>query len=354
MSRLILDDATGIDDGGLVRGETVAAWQAPAGPVAWAVEDWLPEPEIVAQARLGEWEAVLARVGRHAQLGVRHDGDRPAWHGLSKSPDDMSRGAIGAALLAPGRLADVTAVTGRESFTGIHVPGAHRVQQLVVPRIVEHPQGDEMEPAEARFAVGAPPAQAPAAPLDLPEDLTASLLRRLRRTPVDVVRIAVGLHVAETWELPDGFRAQVVYDVAPGRTQGYVLDPDGTPHSTLQPCRNHHLAGVLQWCTHCLRPTCAACTETVRACALCQGAACGDCVVTEDGRCRACAVLAKVGIFARGRFGVTAGGAAWHGESTNVQVTVRRQGTWWTLERWDRNGRVTIPLAPEQVHSRYR
>ncbi|GAA4605949.1 hypothetical protein BJY16_005594 [Actinoplanes octamycinicus] len=346
MSRLILDDETGIDDSGIVRGDTVAGWREPSGRIDWAVRDWQPEPEIVAQARLDEWEAVLARVGRHAQLGVRHGDGRPAWHGLSKSPDDMNRGIVGATLVAPGRLADVTAATRQEDFTGIQVQGARRVQQLVVPRIVEHPQGAELDPAEARFVVGAPAAQAPAAPLDLPEELTAALLRRLRRQPVDVARIAVGLRVAETWELADGFQVPVVYDVAPGRTQGYVADPDGTPHSTLQACRNHHLAGVLQWCTHCLQPTCVSCSEAVRLCRLCQGLACGDCVVTEDGRCRACAALTKVGLFARGRFGVSAGGSAWHGESPNVQVTVRQQRNWWTLERWDRNGRVTLQLDP--------
>lgn len=346
MSRLILDDETGIDERGLVRGDTVAEWQTPETHPAWAAEDWQPEPEIVAYARLDPWEAVLARVGRHAQLGVRRDGARPDWHGLSKSPDDMNRGMVGATLLTPGTLADVTAVTRREDFTGIQVQGAQRTQQMALPKIVENPPGDEMEPAEARFAVGAPPAQAPGAPLDLPEELTAALLRRLRRKPAAVVRIAVGLQVAETWQLPDGFQLPVVYDVAPGRFQGYVVDETGTPHSTLHACRNHHLAGVLSWCTHCLNSTCAACPEAVRPCRLCQGPACGDCVVTDDGRCRACAALTKLGMFAKGRYGVSAGGSAWHGESPNVRVTVRQQGNWWTLERWDRNGRVTIPLDP--------
>ncbi|WIM92969.1 hypothetical protein ACTOB_004932 [Actinoplanes oblitus] len=346
MSRLHLDDETGIDERGIVHGETVADWREPTAPVDWAARDWQPDPEIVAYAQLGEWEAVLARVGRHAQLGVRRDGGRPAWHGLSKSPDDMNRGMIGASLLDPGRLADVTAATHRENFTGIHVHDAQRIQQLVVPRIVEHPPGGEMDPAEARVVVGAPAAQAPAAPLDLPEDLTTSLLRRLRRKPVDVVRIAVGLRVAETWQLPDGFQVPVMYDVAPGQTQGYFVDEAGTPHITLQPCRNHHLAGVLEWCTHCLQSTCVSCPEAVRRCRLCQGAACGDCVVTEDGRCRACAALTKVGLLARSRFGVSIGGSAWHGESTNVQVTVRQQRNWWTLERWDRNGRITMPIDP--------
>lgn len=355
VSRLTLDDDTGIDDGGIVSrdtasGDTVAAWEDPAGRATWAAEDWQPEPEIVAYARLGPWEAALARIGRHAQLGVRHDGGRPAWHGLGKSPGDMNRGMVGATLLAPGRLADVTAVTRQEDFTGVQVQGAQRVQQLVVPRIVEHPPGEEMEPAEARFAIGAPAAQAPAAPLDLPEELTEALLRRLRRKPVDVTRIAVGLRVAETWQLPDGFQLPLVYDVAPGKSQGYVVDEStGTAVTSLQACRNHHLAGTLAWCAHCLLPTCPACPETVRPCRLCQGATCGDCVVTEDGRCRACAALTKVGMFARAKYGVGAGGSAWHGESPNVQVTIRQQRNWWTLERWDRSGRVTIPLDPGVV-----
>ncbi|WP_436528958.1 hypothetical protein [Actinoplanes sp. HUAS TT8] len=347
MSRLNLDDDTGIDEQGLVQGETIAAWQDPPGPIAWAVEDWQPEPQIVAWARLGDWEAALARVGRHAQLGVRRDGARPDWHGLSKSPSDMNRGMVGATLLAPGRLADVTAVTRSDDFTGITVEGAQRVQQLVVPRIVEHPPGEEMEPAEARFALGAPAAQAPAAPADLPEELTAGLLRRLRRKPVDVVRIAVGLRIAETWQLADGFQLPLVYDVAPGKRQGYVVDDNtGTALSTLYACRNHHPAATLAWCSHCLNSTCPACSEAVRPCRLCQGETCGDCVVTDDGRCRACAGLTKLGMFAKGKYGVSAGGSAWHGESPNVQVTIRQQRNWWTLERWDRNGRVTIPLDP--------
>jgi hypothetical protein len=347
VSRLILDEHTGIDGDGIHSAETVAPWQEPGDRAGWAAEDWQPEPEVVAFARLGPWEAVLARVGRHAQLGVRRDDARPDWHGLSKSPGDMNRGMVGATLLAPHRLADVTAVTRSEDFTGVQVQGARRVQQLVVPRIVEHPPGEEMEPAEARQAVGAPPAQAPAAPLDLPEGLTAELLRRLRRRPAEVVRIAVGLRVAETWELPDGFQVPLLYDVAPGTFQGYVVDDvTGAAHSVLHACRNHHLAGRLEWCTHCLRSTCVACPEVVRPCRLCQGAACGDCVVTDDGRCRACAALTKVGMFARARYGVSAGGSAWRGESPNVQVTIRQQRNWWTLERWDRTGRVTLPLDP--------
>ncbi|GIF06670.1 hypothetical protein [Actinoplanes siamensis] len=352
MSRLILDDDTGIDGRGIVRDDVVAEWGPPPGPLDWAVEDWQPEPEIVAWARLGPWEAVLARIGRHAQLGVRRDGRRPDWHGLSKSPDDMNRGMVGSTLLAPGRLADVTAVTRRDEFTGIQVQGAERVQQMVVPRIVEHPPGEELDPAQARHAVTTAAAQAPGAPLDLPAELTRELLHRLRRTPTEVVRIAVGLRVAETWRLPDGFEIPVVYDVAPGTAQGYVLDEDtGAALTTLHACRNHHLAGALAWCAHCLNPTCAACSESVRPCRLCQGAVCGDCLATPDGRCPACARLAKVGRFARGRYGVSAGGSAWHSEVPNVQVTVRQERNYWTVERWDRYGRVTVPLDPHTVQA---
>ncbi|GIF14877.1 hypothetical protein [Actinoplanes teichomyceticus] len=331
--------------------ETVAEWEEPAGRGGWAVEDWQPEPEIVAYAGLGAWEAVLARVGRHAQLGVRRGGGRPDWHGISKSPADMNRGMVGATLLAPRRLAEVTACTSRDDFTGVQVRGAQRVQQMVVPRIVEHPPGEELEPSMIRGVVTGTAAQAPAAPLDLPEELTAELLRRLRRRPVDTVRIAVGLRVAETWRLPDGYELPLVYDVAPGRSQGYVLDEStGEPLTEVQTCREHHVTGRLDWCVYCLNPTCAACPAAVRPCRLCQGTVCGDCVA-PDGRCPACSGLAKVGVFGRGRFGVSPGGAVWHNAVPNVQVTVRQERDWWTLERWDRYDRVTFPLDVHTVQA---
>ncbi|AEV86616.1 hypothetical protein ACWT_5599 [Actinoplanes sp. SE50] len=355
MSRLILDETAeiGVDSRGLVRGEdTVAEWRDPDGPLPWAVEDWQPEPEIVACAQLGEWAAVLARVGRHAQLGVRRDGRRPDWHGLSKSPEDMNRGMVGATLLGPLRLAEVTAVTRREDLIGVQVQGARRVQQIVVPRHVENPPGDALDPALARHAVTAIAAQAPGAPLDLPDELTRDLQRLLHRKPFRTTWIAVGLRVAETWELPGGFQVPVVYDVEPGQVQGFVVDEaTGAPHSTLQACRNHHLSGRPAWCSYCLSPTCGACAEAVRPCRLCQGAVCGDCVATADGRCPACARLTRVGMLARGRYGVSGGGSVWHGEVPNVQVTIREQRNYWTLERWDRYDRVTFPLDPPTIHA---
>ncbi|KUL29234.1 hypothetical protein [Actinoplanes awajinensis] len=367
MNWLVLDDSVpgaviGIDGRGIVdrapddasdkREEIVSEWQDPGNRGSWAAGDWQPQPEIVAYARLGVWEAALVRVGGHAQLGVRHDAGRPVWHGLSKSPDDMNRGLVGATLLAPGRLAEVTALTRRDDFVGVQVQGAERIQQLVVPRVVEHPPGEEIPPAMIRGSVTTLAAQSPAAPLDLPEELTAELVRRLRRKPADAVRIAVGLRIAETWRLPDGFELPLVYDVAPGKTQGYVTDETtGAPLSALHACRNHHLTGALDWCTHCLNPTCRLCSEAVRPCRLCQGTVCGDCVATPDGRCPACAALTKVGMFQRGRYGVSASGAVWHGAATNVQVTVRQERNYWSLERWDRYDRVTFPLDPHTVQT---
>ncbi|MCY1138207.1 hypothetical protein OWR29_09375 [Actinoplanes sp. Pm04-4] len=362
--RMRTEDLTAVEARGLVRrtasgpttSETVAEWQAPSENVWWAEADWNPQPEVVSRARLGEWEAVLARVGAHALLGVRRDAGEPAWHRITAEPGDLTRALVGAALVAPGVTASVTALTTADQFTGITLAGATRLhRRLWYAGVVQPPGEEEVLPADAQAAVApGPPATAPAAEDGLPEPLAADLTRFLAAHPTRTAHVAIGLEVEEVWALPDGVQLQITYEVPPGETQGHVPDAaTGDQLAEAYVCRSHHLAASVRSCATCLTPTCRACDDGATPCPLCGGPVCGRCTATPDGRCRACAGIAKVSVLSRARYGATRGDTVWHGEAPNVQVTIRRLHDEWTLERQDHEGTVTFPLTePALTHVR--
>ncbi|MCM4082172.1 hypothetical protein [Paractinoplanes hotanensis] len=362
--RMRTEDLVAVDARGLVHrtssgpttAETVAEWEAPEGTVWWAEADWNPQPEVVARTRLGEWEAVLARVGAHALLGLRHDAQDPAWHEVSAEPGDLTRALVGAALVAPGVTATVTALTTADDFTGITIAGASRMQRrLWYVGVVQPPQAESVPPARAQAAVApGEPAAAPSATADLPEPLIAELSKRLAARPTRQAHVAIGLEVEEVWSLPDGPQLQITYEVTAGELEGHVPDAvTGDPLTEAYLCRSHHLAASVRTCATCLTSTCRACEDGVAPCPLCGGPVCRRCTATPDGRCRACASVAKISALSRSRYGAARGDAVWHGEAPNVQVTIRRLHDEWTLERQDHEGTVTFPLTePALTHVR--
>ncbi|MCO8271776.1 hypothetical protein M1L60_14355 [Actinoplanes sp. TRM 88003] len=362
--RMRTEDLVAVDARGLVHRtasgpateETVVAWAAPEASVWWAEADWNPQPEVVSQARLGEWEAVLARVGAHALLGVRRDAADPVWHRITGEPDDLTRALVGAALVAPGVIASVTALTTADDFTGITIAGATRQhRRLWYAGVVAPPADEAVPPARAQAAVApGEPGAAPEAPTDLPPALIAELTRLVTADPPRTARVAIGLEVEEVWSRPDGIQLQLTYEVKPGETQGHVPDAaGGDPLTEAYLCRSHHLAASVRTCATCLTDTCRACPDGATPCSLCGGPVCGNCRATPDGRCRACASVAKISALSRSRYGASRGDAVWHGEAPNIQVTIRRLHHEWTLERQDHEGTVTFPLTePALTHVR--
>jgi hypothetical protein len=327
--------------------ETVAGWQMPAGPVPWAEPGWSPQPEVVAYAKLGAWEAVLARVGGHVAMGVRSDGQNPTWHQVAANPADLTRALVGAALVAPHLTVSVTALTSADEFSGLSIAGGSLLHRRLRYRgVAQPPQAESVSPGRALAVVA--PGEVPAAPdlrRDLPRTMHEDLMQYLAtRTPMTAY-LAIGLQVDEIWSLPDGTQTPATYEVTGGETQGYVRDAvTGLPLAAAYACRSHHLVAEVTSCATCLTDTCSACADAVAACGLCWGPLCRRCVATPDGRCPACATLVKVGMMGRRRYGAAWGDAVWHGVGPHAQVTIRRLRDAWTLERQDYAGVVTFDL----------
>ena len=324
---------------------TVAEWETPPGPVAWARQGWNPAPEIGSHARLGRWEAVLARVGGHALLGVRRDDQRPVWYAITRAPDDLTRGIVGACVVGPHAIASVSGLSTASSLRGVAIASARLTRREVSYRCFPSSSPESVPPASALSAVA--PDQAAAAPktlADLPAPLAESLARRLGE--VEVAKVAIGLAVSDTWQLPDGSLMAVRCLVAPGETQGVVRDAaTGEALTEAYVCRSLHTVKAVHYCASCLTSTCGACPDRVAQCGLCGGLVCRRCTATPDGRCHACSLLVKLGVMARGSYGAGWKDAVWHGSAAHVQVTVRRIDNAWTLERWDHTGKLTFPLT---------
>ncbi|MGC5021334.1 SNF2-related protein [Micromonospora sp. DT47] len=349
---------------GLVRRRTVgskileqrADWQLPDAAPTWAGDGWHPEPEIVVAAALDGWTAVIAAVGRHTLLGVRQGDEKPVWHPLSEdAEEDLSRAALGVALLGERALVTVVAHTPVDQLRGPMVLRARLLARRTFPVVARQPFGQPRRSAlssAAALAAFAPEAR-PAAPTTasgLPEPTVRQLRARWAAHRIAEVDVVVGLGVEEQWQLPAGDMIGVRYQVPAGQTVGYV--PDAVTGEQLQQasaCRRHHLVRWLEVCSTCLTATCAACPDAARPCALCGGRLCGGCVAGPDGRCAACANLRKVGLLDRGKFGVSLRGAVWHSVGKHVQVTVRRDKDRWSLERWDKDGRVTGALEGDAL-----
>jgi hypothetical protein len=347
------DDLIAVEPRGLVRRTStgsssslaVAEWEAPSAPVAWARTGWNPPPEIVSHARLGPCEAVLARVGGHALLGVRRDDRRPDWYTITRAPADLVRGLVGASLVGPNVIASVSGLSTASSLSGVTIASARLARRDVSYRGFASSSPESVLPASALSAVA--PGQVAVVPKTssgLPAPLAESLARRLGG--FEVTNVAIGLAVSDIWQLPDRSLMTVTYEVPYGETQGLVRDAStGEPLTVAHTCRGLHLAKAVHCCASCLTSTCGACADGVAQCGLCGGLVCRRCVANPDGRCRACSSLTKVGVMSLSDYGATWRDAVWHGAGPHVRVTIRRIGNVWTLERWDHLGRATFPLT---------
>jgi hypothetical protein len=306
------------------------------------------------------WTAVVAAVGQHALLGVCRNGDRPTWHRLTEDTEmDLFRVALGVELLGERALVSVIAHTQANQIKGPMILRARLMARRTSPVVTRQPYGQPfaqprrmaLSPVAAVTAI-VPHAKpgAPAEGASLPSPVVQGLRARVAGRQVAKVDVAIGLAVEEQWRLPSAEMIQVRYEVPAGQTTGFVTDAATSEQiHEAAACRRKHLARWLQLCSTCLTATCAACPDAVRPCTLCGGRLCGSCVAGPDGRCPACHSLRKVGLLERGKFGVSLRGAAWHSVGKHVQVTVRRDKGRWTLERWDKDGRLVVALAGEQL-----
>ncbi|MGR6320060.1 SNF2-related protein [Micromonospora soli] len=337
--------------------EERAGWQVPDQMPAWAFEGWQPGPEIIAATAMDGWTAVVAAVGEHIMLGLRQGGEKPVWHRISDDTElDLWRAALGLELLGERTLATVVAHTPVEQIQGpVVVRGrllARQTWRVVNRQPFGQPGRMALFPTAAVAAI-IPHARpsAPAGATILPEPVVRGLRARFAGRQVIDVDVTVGQAVEEQWSLPTGETMVVRYEIPAGQTLGYVRDAvTGAPLHQAAACRRHHLVESIALCSTCLTATCAACPDAVRPCVLCGGRLCGTCV-GPDGRCPTCADLRKVGLFERGKFGVSLRGAAWHSTGRHVQVTVRRDKGRWSLERWDNDGRVVLELEGEALQS---
>ncbi len=354
------EDIVMLDERGLVvrrvfghaLSETVGGWGHPDGGFTWAGTGWHPVPDIVAAARLDGWSAAVVAVGRFAMVGLRHGDDPPVWRPLGPDgADDLYRAGVGTVFLGAGTLASIATFTAPENVRGPMIMDAALLARRTSYVVSEPAPGTAPAPmspkdAWALLRTSARPTT-PIAGAALPPALTASLRRRVDSRPVPEALIALGLHIEEDWNLGDRGSVTISYQLEAGRTDGYIVEAierRRITHATA--CRNRHLVERTDLCASCRTPTCAACPDDVRPCALCHGSTCGHCITTADGRCPACAEMAKVKLLDRRRFHVPmTSGAAWYGESPFVQVTVRRRKDSWTIERRDHTGGGEEPLA---------
>jgi hypothetical protein len=364
VSRQVTEASISIDGRGLVRRTThgpvvteqVAPWRTPDAPHPWAVDGWLPAPEIVAAANLDGYAAVLASVGDHALLGIRHDRQMPAWYGVTGPAwDDLCRVALGTALLGRPALLSVATITPPEALRGPALLGAKRESRRLWPDLVlttgAQPGPTAIPPAEALARVL--PHATVAAPNcrdRVPSALAGALRDRLDDHTLERVHGDIGLRVEDDWRLPTGELTTIGYRVPPGRVDGQMTDAvTGLPLRAAVVCREHHVVRHVETCSSCLTGTCGACPDEVRPCALCGDRLCGRCIATPDGRCGACAALRKVGVLSRGRLGVPRGAVGWQGQTPRVRVLVRLiDGEWW-LDRWNSAGAATMKLDGDRL-----
>ncbi|WFE36633.1 SNF2-related protein [Micromonospora sp. WMMD975] len=338
--------------------EETADWQVPDVVAAWMSDGWNPTPEVLAAASLDGWAAVIAVVGHHGLLGVRHDDDKPTWYSLTDDTEvDLLRAALGVELLGQHTLATVIAHTSVRDVRGPVLLGATPLARRATRQITRlsfgQPRRTAMSPAAAVAAVlpGTTPA-APTAEGVLPAALLAQLRRRAAQHRVSEVDLTVGLAIEEQWRLADGTGMTVAYQLAAGETVGYLPDAvTGQQLHQAHVCRRQHLVAQVTVCATCLTATCPACPDPVMPCALCYGHLCGRCAASPDRRCPACAQIRKVKLLERGKFGVSLRGAAWHGVGPHAQVTVRRDKGNWSVERWNNAGKRTTPLASDRLLS---
>ncbi|MEV5693054.1 SNF2-related protein [Micromonospora globbae] len=335
-----------------------ADWRPPEQTPAWACHGWQPAPEILAITVMDSWTAAVAAVGEHVLLGLRQGGEKPVWHRLSEDAElDLWRATLGLELLGEAALVTVIAHTPVEQIRGPVLMGgrlmARRTWRVVKRQPFGQPRRMALHPCVAVAAIV--PHARPVAPVEatgLPETVVRRLRARFAARQVAEVDVTVGQAVEEQWALPSGESINVRYEVSAGQSIGYVRDEvTGESLQRAAVCRRRHVVRSVEVCSTCLTATCAACPDAVRPCALCGGRLCGSCVAGPDGRCPTCATLQKVGVFERGRFGVSMRGAVWHSQGRHAQVTVRRDKGRWSLERWDNVGRFIVELQGEALRA---
>ncbi|MGW3606531.1 SNF2-related protein [Micromonospora sp. NPDC005161] len=336
--------------------EETADWQFPDAVAPWVHAGWRPAPEVIVTAELDGWTVVIAAVGHHTSLGVRHRGDQPTWYQVTEdSALDLLRGALGVELLGEHTLVSLVAHTSVRDLRGPTLLGATPLARRASPQVTRLPFGQPrratMSPAAAVAAVMPDTTPtAPAAGARMPDALLTELRHQALSRRVSEVDLTVGLEVEEEWRLANGDAVAVAYRLAAGETVGYLPDAvTGEPLHQVSVCRLHHLVRQVEVCATCLTATCPACPDPVKPCALCGGRLCGRCVASTDGRCPACVQLRKVKLLDRGKFGVSLRGAVWHGVGPRAQVTLRRDKDRWSLERWDNAGRITAPLDGDRL-----
>jgi len=308
VGRVVVEDrrratATWLTPGGLQRlvsegdddHRTEAPWQVGVR-FAWMAEGWEPEPDVVAYALLGEFEAAVVRVGRHLALGVRGD-DRVVWWTLRDVPGDLQRTLLGEHLTGEERPLDLRVVTDPGKVQGPTVRDATFIERRIEPVLEEVGAGDG-DPDEALRAAAAwvrrtaafPEPTGPA----LPEALVAELVQRADElSPPTLETVGIALQVVETWRQGiDEF--PVPYRLTPGSTVGAVacVDTGGTSTMVLRD-RSGHLVAEVVVCPWCGEGSCHRCHVLVQPCSVCTDAVCGSCAL-DDGRCPVCSTLAPL------------------------------------------------------------
>jgi hypothetical protein len=354
-----VSSAVVVDGRGLVRwsavaeetSESVAEWHAPDVVPPWALRDWVPAPSVPVIAVAGPWTAVVAVVGSFSALGVHHDNGSEQWYSISGDESELVRGVIGQALCGRPAILSVGRLTTPSHISSPVIHGCQWMARRVAPELSassylttdEAPLHEAHQTFAGRIAPRAPRRAALST-------ATASALRRWAdNVAVERLHRDIGLRVEEDWRTTTGEIVTVRYTVRAGFAEGYLTDEvDGRALRGAVLCRSRHVVASVSWCLSCREPTCGACVDHVSPCALCGGAFCGRCTVTNDGRCAACSDLRKLSMLARRRIGAGWTADAWQGTGPASVTTVTRSDGGWSVSRAEGERWIPVPVDPER------
>lgn len=353
------EDIICIDERGLCRlrsrgtgfDESIAPWHAPVGPLPWVTQGWDPEPELLAMSTIDDVVAVIVAIGRHARLATRI-GDEPAvWHIISENRNDLLSASIGRALLGRPALVSVTAMASAARLKHPAIVDGRLERTATTPVAEIMPHDDDRRPlpsAEVARQLGVDSVTTPDARDDLSSRTAKSLRRLIDDHRSEPTHVRIGLRVRDTWRLPDDTSLTVEFVVRSDETTGHLVDQvTGRSLTVAHACRSQHITERVDVCASCGQHTCGACEDGVRRCRVCAADTCRRCGAT-DTHCGACVRLRRLGRLGRIFNRVGRADEVWHGKHAGVEVTVRRVGNDWSVERIAPTGRRITALPPDQ------
>lgn len=318
-------------------------------PFPWAAEGWAPTPEVVATATLGGVEAVIARLGRHTHLGLRH-GSSVLWCQLRREERDVLGALLADHLGDGGVILDVTACTDPDRITGPVVVDGRFLSRQAVALLVPSTGRATVALAEAALRSWAGDAQPsiPEVGKAVPTGLANQLLDWADRRPERAHRtVGIGAKVEERWQA-NGREVSLSYELEPWAETGWVTcEATGEGVREVRVDRSGHLVAQVTRCPYCDTDTCTMCERTVAPCLICAIPVCGRCAERTSSAhvCRACTTLRKPGWLERRRHrqGRPKGTQVLEGGDPLHQVLARGSGTDWTIESTAPSGFRTAP-----------